>query len=640
MTVESERIQYRISVISIAVIFLMGIIITRLLFLQVLTGAEYLRIAKENKIRIIETTAPRGSIYDRHAKPMVSNRIGLTVSINKTQFDTSKKDYAELQSVINNLSGVLGMPVPDIKKKLENVHIGPYQPVPIKEDIPQETAIFIKEHELEFPHVSIDGQPIREYANGSLAAHILGYLGEISDKELKDKKYKGYSLGDVIGREGVERSYEKYLAGVKGEGRIEVNAEGYPISSLVIRKPQAGKNVYLTIDKDLQNLSESLLADALEQARNAYDQDSKKYYKAPAGAVVVMNPNNGEVLAMASQPSYDPGLFTRGVTPQDWQVLNDPNNHYPLNNRAMTNSYPPGSTIKVITSAAAMQEGIASAGSEYDCAGKWTGAGDQWPQFCWLRTGHGHLTLEEGIIESCDTVFYEIGLQFYRLIGQKGEKMQEWAAKFGLGSPTGIDLPGEDGGRIPTSAWKKKWNKDNDPQYQVWYPGDSTNMAIGQGDVLATPLQMAVVYSAVANGGVVYKPHVVKRVESANKDWIKEIKAEKVRDLGISADVLGIIRSDLEQVITDGTGKTAFQGFSFSTVTVGGKTGSAEMYGRQANAWFAAVAPADKPQYVVVVMIEEGGHGVSAAAPVARKIIENIYGLRSDSDIRIESTVD
>jgi penicillin-binding protein 2 len=636
---ENEMAGRRLSIIALVVLVAFVTIIARLLYLQVIKGTEYVTIATENKIRLVALDAVRGDVFDRNGTLMVGNRSSFVVSMTDVQAAMGEDEAKQRQETIRKLGGALGMTPKQVEGRLENLSLDPYKPVPIKEDVGEQVAVYIKEHQLEFPHVIIEGKPVREYPQGNVGAHILGYLGEVTEEELKDKDYKDYSLGDVIGREGVELSYENELAGTSGEQRIEVNAAGYPVSTFNVNKPKPGQDITMTIDKNLQALSEDLLAQALELARRAYDADTKKNYEAPAGAVVVMNPNNGEILALASQPTYDPRVFTHGISDADWKALNDPNNHYPLNNRAVTNSFPPGSTIKVVMSSAAMQEGIASAGSEYMCNGKWTGAGDQWPQFCWLKEGHGELTLEEGIIESCDSVFYEIGLAFYRAISSKGEKMQEYMYKFGLGKPTGIDLPGEDGGRIPTKSWKKSWNKDN-PEYQVWYPGDSTNMVIGQGDVLATPLQMACIYSAVANGGTLYKPHIVSKVTDSSGKITRSVKGEKVRNVGIDPEILAIVRDDLVQVVTHGTGQSPFAGFPLDSIPVAGKTGSAESYGKQANAWFAAYAPADKPQYVVVVMIEEGGHGSSAAAPLARRIFENIYGITSDSDIRIESTVD
>jgi penicillin-binding protein 2 len=636
---ENELVERRIAVVGLMILIAAIVILVRLLFLQVIQGREFVAIATENKVREVALDAVRGDVYDRNGVLMVGNRPSYVVSMTDVQAAMSAADIKEQNDVINRLAGVLGVTPAAIKERLNNRRIDPYKPVPVKEDVNEQVAVYLKEHQLEFPHVLIEGKPIREYPNGNTGAHILGYLGEVTDEELKQTKFKDYHMGDAIGREGVELSYEKELAGKSGLERIEVNAAGYPVSSMTIRNPKPGQDITMTIDKNLQALSEGLLAEALVQARQAYDESSQKYYNAPAGAVVVLDPNNGEILAMASQPSYDPRLFSHGISDTDWKTLNDPANHFPLNNRAMANSYPPGSTIKGITASAALQEGVASAGTEYNCTGKWTGAGEQWPQFCWLKTGHGRLSLEEGIIQSCDTVFYEIGLAFYKLISAKGEKMQEYAANFGLGKPTGVDLPGEDAGRIPTKEWKRKWNK-NDPEYQIWYPGDSTNMAIGQGDVLATPLQMANAYAAIANGGTLYKPHIIKKVISPDKGAASEIKPSKIRNVGIDPPILGIVRDDLVQVITDGTGKSAFAGWPLDSIPVAGKTGSAEMYGKQASAWFVAYAPANKPQYVVAVMIEEGGHGVSAAAPVARKILESLFGLSSDSEIRIESTVD
>ncbi len=636
---ENEMAERRLAVISITILVAFLIIVARLLFLQVIMGREYVAIATENKIREVPIDAVRGGVYDRNGTLMIGNRASYVVAMTDVQAAMDDDDIRQQKDTVKKLAAMLGMTPEQVKLRLENKNIDPYKPVPIKEDVSEQVAVSIKEHQLEFPHVIIEGKPVREYPQGNVGAHILGYLGEVTGDELKQKKFSKYNLGDVIGREGVELSYENELAGNNGKQRIEVNAAGYPVASMDVKKPSPGKDITMTIDANLQALSENLLAQALEQARQAYDTTSKKDYNAPAGAVVVMNPNNGEIYALASQPTYDPRLFTNGISDADWKALNDPANHYPLNNRAVTNSFPPGSTIKAMMASAAMQEGIASSQSEYNCTGKWTGAGDQWPQFCWLPEGHGKLTLDEGIVQSCDTVFYEIGLAFYKSIGVKGEKMQDYLYRFGLGKPTGVDLPGEDGGRIPTKAWKKTWNK-NDPEYQIWYPGDSTNMAIGQGDVLATPLQMACAYSAIANGGTLYRPHIVKRVTTPGGKVVEDIKSHKVRNVGVDPEIIGIVQDDLRQVVSNGTAKTAFEGFPLDSIPIAGKTGSAESYGKQANAWFAAYAPANKPQYVVIVMIEEGGHGVSAAAPVARKIFDNIYGLTSDASIRIESTVD
>jgi penicillin-binding protein 2 len=639
MIYENEMAERRMGAITITILVAFLIIVARLLFLQVIKGTEYVAIATENKIREVPIDAVRGGVYDRNGVLMIGNRSSFVVSMTDVQAAMGDDEIRQQRATVLKLAGVLGMTPEQVKLRLNNKNIDPYKPVPIKDDVTEQIAVYIKEHQLEFPHVIIEGKPVREYPQGNVGAHILGYLGEVTGDELKQKKFSKYNLGDVIGREGVELSYENELGGTSGKQRIEVNAAGYPVSSMIVKKPSPGQDVTMTIDANLQALSENLLAQALEQARQAYDTSSKKNYNAPAGAVVVMNPNNGEIYALASQPSYDPRLFTNGISAGNWKALNDPANHYPLNNRAVTNSFPPGSTIKAMMASAAMQEGIASSQSEYNCTGIWQGAGAQWPQYCWLAGGHGKITLDEGIVQSCDTVFYEIGLAFYKSIGAKGEKMQEYLKRFGLGQPTGIDLPGEDAGRVPTKDWKKKWNK-NDPEYQIWYPGDSTNMAIGQGDVLATPLQMAVAYSAIANGGTIYKPHIVKKIATPAGQTVKAVGGEKVRNVGVDPAIIQIVQNDLQQVVLTGTGKTAFDGFPLGTVPVAGKTGSAESYGKQANAWFCAYAPANKPQYVVVVMIEEGGHGVSAAAPVARKIFDSLYGLSSDAGIRIESTVD
>ena len=358
---ESEMVERRLAVLTIIILGVFLVIVTRLLFLQVIKGSEYVSIARDNKVRVVSLDAVRGGVYDRNGVLMVGNRPSYVVSMTDVQAEMDEEEIEQREKIIKRLAGVLGLTTPQVKKRLENLQIDPYKPVPIKEDVTEQVAVYIKEHQLEFPHVIIEGKPIREYPQGNVGAHILGYLGEVTEEELKEKEFSDYNIGDVIGREGVELSYEQELAGISGEKRIEVNAAGYPVSSFTVSNPKPGQDVTMTIDKNLQALSEDLLAQALTLAREAYDQETKKNYAAPAGAVVVMNPNNGEILALASQPSYDPRVFAHGITDADWKALNDPANNYPLNNRAVTNSFPPGSTIKVVTAAAAMQEGVAGA---------------------------------------------------------------------------------------------------------------------------------------------------------------------------------------------------------------------------------------------------------------------------------------
>jgi penicillin-binding protein 2 len=506
------------------------------------------------------------------------------------------------------------MSLVDIEKKLKEKTADPLKPRVIKEDVDKKTVVYIKEHQADFPGVRIQVEAIRDYPNGGLAAHIIGYVGEISEDELKEKEYKDYSLGDIIGKTGVEREYELFLKGEKGEQKLEVNANGDSLKILSSKDPVPGYNLVLTVDKDIQQVTEEALAQAIDLAHK------QKYPNAQAGAAVVMNPKTGEIIAMASYPSYDPSLFVGGISSEDWSRLTSKESNYPLNNRAIMCSYPPGSTFKVVTGAAGLAEKLITANTRFRCAGKWTGMGTRWAKYCWRRSGHGFIDFNVGIIQSCDIYFYEVGYKFYKT-GQ--EKLQEWARKFGLGSLTKIDLPFETTGRVPDKAWKKAWNKNNS-EFQTWMPGDTVNLAIGQGDLLVTPLQLANVYSVIANGGILYRPHVAKTLLTCDGKVSHKFKPEPMRNLGLDETVIKTLQKDLELVCERGTGAGAFSGFPRR---VAGKTGTAQVKGKDDFAWFACYAPVEDPQYVVVVMVEQGGHGGSTAAPAARQILSKIFSV-------------
>jgi len=324
---------------------------------------------------------------------------------------------------------------------------------------------------------------------------------------------------------------------------------------------------------------------------------------------------------MASAPTYDPGKFLNGISDEEWARLTDKASEYPLNNRAIMAAYPPASSFKAITAAAALKNGLATPHSYFHCSGRWEGLGKQWGKWCWLHSGHGNLDLTEGIVKSCDSVFYEVGKRFYET---KGEKLQAFCRTMGLGSRTGIDLPGEVSGRVPDAAWKKAYNK-NYPEYQAWLGGDTVNMAIGQGDLLLTPLQLANAYATLAHGGKIMKPHVLKSVLASDGKPAVETSPSVVGTAGLSAANLAALRSALVGVTEYGTGKGAFAGFP---IQVAGKTGTAQVKGKADYAVFACYAPANKPRYAVAVMIEQGGHGGSVAGPAARQILSKLFRVR------------
>ena len=334
---------------------------------------------------------------------------------------------------------------------------------------------YLAEHESEFPGVEIQARAVREYPLGQQAAHVLGYTGEVSEEQLEEEEFEDYVLGDIVGKTGAELEFESVLQGTKGYRRFEVDATGSPRRIIEEGDPIPGSDVVLTIDSDVQAVAEQALVNAMEDAhKDDYDE-------ARAGAAVALNVKTGEVIAMASAPTYDPTLFLGGISQANWEALNDEDSEYPLTNRTMMALYPPASTFKAFTGLAGLQYGVTGEWSKYYCPGKWTEMGEQWPKWCWLRAGgHKDISFHQGVVESCDTVFYEIGYEFYK---QGDEKLQKFSREFGFGQSTGIDLPGEVDGRVPDAAWKTDFN-ENYPEYQKWLPGDTVNMAIGQGDML------------------------------------------------------------------------------------------------------------------------------------------------------------
>lgn len=602
----SDKIQRRLAFLGLFAFIVFGILLSRLWYLQVLAGDKYTKLAEENRIRRVAFEAPRGIIYDRKGVVLVDNRPGLAVTLLPKVFYKKKK-------VIDGLSQVLQMSTDEIEKKMEEKETDPFSPRVIKEDAGEEVVTFLKEHQADFSGIGIKVNAIRSYPYRSLAAHILGYLGEISEKELEEKRYQGYALGDVIGKTGVEYQYESFLKGEKGRQHLEINAVGRPLRVLSSRSPKSGNNLVLTLDKNIQQAAESALVDAINQAK------MHKHKSANAGAAVVMDPRNGEILAMASYPNYEPSLFVGGVSARTWEALNSRESNYPLHSRAFMSAYPPGSTFKPITGLAALAENMTSPGMTFLCTGSWARMGGKWLKYCWKKSGHGRISFVQGIVLSCDVVFYELGYKFYK---QGGELLQQWSRHFGLGSPLGVDLPSEVSGRVPDKVWKKTYFKDR--RRQVWVPGDTVNMAIGQGDLLVTPLQLATAYSAIANGGIVFRPHLVKSISTYDGKEVVQYSSQEIARLPLSKANIKVMQKSLEMVTTKGTAALAFAGFP---IPVAGKTGTAQVMGKDDMAWFVGYAPADDPQYVVLVMVEQGGHGGSTSAPAVRRILGEIFHL-------------
>lgn len=607
MSTYREQLKGRFAVLGVLVLVVLGGLSVQLWKMQVLSGSKFAAAAESNRVRQVSLPAPRGRILDTKGRPLVTNRSVMVV--------TAESTISQDTTLVARLSDAIGVSVADIQKKLASYKQDRLAPHVLRTDVPMSVASFLLEHQTAFPGVSVDQSAVREYPNGSLAAHVLGYTGEISEAQLAAKTLPDAASGDVVGKTGVEAYYDKVLEGEKGFRRFEVDNQGQIRSVLAEGAPRAGMDVELTIDKDVQASAEKALVNAIAEAHR------QGFTKAKGGAAVVLDVKTGAIVAMASVPTYDPSAFLGGVSSAEWKKLNAASSQYPLTNRAVSSAYPPGSTFKAIVAMAGLQAHIITPNTVFNCPGLWTGLGKQWAKWCWLHSGHGNESLVGAIEQSCDSYFYELGKRFYQT---KGEKLQAFARSVGFGDTLGVDLPGEVGGRVPDAAWKKSYNQ-NYPEYQQWLPGDTVNMAIGQGDLLVTPLQLANYYATLANGGHVLKPHVLQAVLGSDGTRAMTATTTVMATPGLTPANLATLRRALLGVTTVGTGAGAMRGFA---VPVAGKTGTAQMAGKDDYALFACFAPANKPRYAVVVTIEQGGHGGSVAEPAARRILSKLFSLK------------
>ena len=638
-----DRVRLRLTVIGVVVLAMFGVLIARLWFLQILAGSTYANAAEHNRVRIVAVEAPRGRILDDKGRVLVKNRTALAVCIARDDLPKSPKAALTLKK---RLATLLGMTVKQINLRLADRRTSPYKPSVLAEDVPQSAIFTIRERQEDFPGVQTLTLPVRTYPFGTLAAQILGYVGETNQTELKT--LKGYQLGDSIGRTGIERTYEQYLRGTPGLQKLEVDASGRVLGTLGDNLPQPGDDVRLSIDADVQRVAEQALFQGIERARSRVFPATGQSFLAPAGAAVVLNAKTGAVVAMASYPTYDPSKFVGGVSDSYWSFLNDPKNNFPLLDRAMQAAYPPGSTFKPILATAALATGAGSPNGRYPCQTDFR-FGDR--VFHNWQPRNASITIQQSLIESCDTVYYNFArnwwLQENHQVGlnqQPYETMQVWARKFGLGAATGIDLPQETIGILPGRAYRQayweankkfycdEFNKTHSLLYEdlcqrgyLWRGGDALNMAIGQGDVDATPLQMAVVYAAVANGGNVLVPHIGMQIVTPAGKVVKTIGPVVRLRVGAPVSAVQYVQRALAQVPVKGTAVFPYRGWPFSAIPVAAKTGSAEIVGKQPFSWFASYAPANNPQYVVVAVVEQAGFGSQVAGPVVRRIMDQLF---------------
>lgn len=614
----------RLKVLASVLAFMFAALTTRLWFLQVLAGEDYAKRARSNLYEVAPIPAPRGKILDRTGKELVTNRASTVVTVDKQKVRNA-------EALLLRLSSVLGVSAEELAERLNDPDYGPYEPVPVYDDATDEQVVYLAEHRREFPGVDYREVGVRAYPFGSLAAHIMGYLGEIGPKELGSPAFPKYRPGQLVGRGGVEQKYERWLHGEDGYRAFEVNALGKETRGLRRRDPVPGDDLVVTIHHGIQQVAESSLREGVQAAKQIVHEETGRYLRAPAGAVVVLDPNNGQIMAMASYPTYDPRVFYEGLSQREWEQLNNPSRNFPLNNRAIQAAYPPGSTLKPFVAAAAIEAGYANPNGFYPCPAEFMVPGDTSKTVFrnWRDIDSGVISFARSLIDSCDTVFYQFGLEFYRERKIRGELLQQQMRGWGFARETGIDLTSEARGRVPDQKWKKIIHEKAPDLYpdQIWYPGDTINMSIGQGDLLVTPLQLATAFGALTNGGTLHQPHIGLRVQDPSGQVLEEMSQGEPSQVPSDKRTLRAIRDALRHVPSSGTAAGAFIGFPLSSVPVAGKTGTAEVQGKQPHSWFAAAAPANQPQYVVVAVVEEGGHGSEVAAPIVRRIFEGVFGL-------------
>lgn len=575
----------RLRVLGMLMVLVIAVLIGRAGYLQIYEGEYYAGLADGNRIRIIPSVAPRGTFYDRNGQLLVTNRPGFTVSL--LPLTSPIKD-----EVIARLSQLLGVPVEDIKDKIAG-HSG-FNPIRIKTDVTPDIVSIIEEQKELYPGVMIENTPIRDYVLKQEGAHTFGYVSEINDQELEEKKADGYKSGDIIGKFGLEKIYDKYVRGEDGGDQVEVDVSGKPVKRLGRKVPVPGADLVLTIDKDLQTAAEKAVDARLAEIH------------ASAAAAVVMNPQTGEVLALVSRPAFDPNLFAHGISSKDWAKLNN-NPFHPMDDKAISGEYPPGSTFKIVTGTAALTEGKVTPEEKiFD-------SGHHWiiPKGNAEGEALGWIDFQEALAHSDNVYFYEMGNR----LGI--DLLEKYARMFGLGQRTGIDLPYEAKGLVANREYKKKNFEDGD-----WYLSETFDAAIGQGFNLVTPLQAAMVMGEIAADGKRYKPHLVSRIQTQNGEVIKEFQPELLSELQVPANVIRLVQEGLHDVTKFGTAASTFRGFP---IDIAGKTGTAENSQGRDHGWFVAYGPYDNPNIVVAVIVEQGGFGSQSAVPIGREILEAAF---------------
>lgn len=665
----TQRSNLRLLVLAVLVASLLGTLLARSFFLQVMSSEHYAAAAADNTVREIVEPAVRGLILDQAGRPLVANRTSVVVTVDRAVLAKQDDDG---EAVIGRLAKILDIPAAQISDRLKNCGTEgakpppvcwngtPYQPVPVASDVDTQTALTIMERRGDFPGIQAKLDAVREYPApfNVNAAHILGYLGPVTEEQIAELEDSDAAdrlrRTDVVGRSGLEKVYDDTLRGTPGITSLAVDTAGNVTGVLEDKAPEAGNYVVTSVDARLQGVVEKQLVAAVQRAQ-------EQGYPGSSGAAVVVDVRNGHVLAMASYPTYDPGIWIGGVSKKQYKQLLDSDS---LSSNAMQGQFAPGSTYKVISTAAAGREGYSLYG-DYQCPSSIKVGPQVFRNF--ESSAYGRISLARALEVSCNTVFYGLAERMWKQGGginapsDGPDPIAEVASSFGLGSATGIDLPGESAGRIASREFKRenweaskdRWcanaesgypetrktdpkladfytalDKENCEDGYQWRTGDALNAAIGQGDTGVTPLQMAMAYAAIANGGTVYQPQVAKAVVSASGEVVKEFEPVVKSRIDAPKSAITFLRRSLPGVTEDGSGKTPFLGFPLGKIPVASKTGSAQVTGSDVStSWFASYAPANDPKYAVVMMVTEGGTGSKTSGPSVRKIYEALFGV-------------
>jgi penicillin-binding protein 2 len=624
----TPQLALRIGILGIFAVTIFCVLFFRLWALQVISGDKYLEEARNNQIRTFRAPAQRGSILDRNGKVLVSNVPGTAVQLWPAALDDVSAERRDL--TLRRVARLLGIRYRTIVRELDERKNDPLTPITVKTQVPAATVDFLLEHQADFPGVQIAQISLRHYGQGALAPQILGYVGEISKEQLAAKEKEGYAPGDRIGQAGVEGAYDPYLRGLPGIGRVYVDALGRVKSAREFEQlPEAGDNVRLTIDADLQRTAQDALAYGIRIAH----EDGK--WAADGGALVAMDPNTGEILALASNPTFDPSVYVGRVKQRDLNRLKDPSANHPTLDRAVAGVYPAGSTWKPVTALAALEAGLLAPDEIIQCTGKEVVDGQTFTN--WDPYANEPMTLRTALAASCDTFFYQVGLRFYE---RPDSPLQKWARSMGFGRPTGLDIGPEETGLVPTPAWRRRYFKSEIDK--IWTSGDSVQLAIGQGDLLVTPLQMTRFYAMLANGGKLVEPHVVKSVEEPGNEGqppvvLRPYAPKPAKDVGLNPTALHVVQEGLYAATHESYG-TSSGIFGAFPVPVAGKTGTAEKFvrmpgyqGLQDQAWWCGYGPYANPKLVVCALIENGGHGGVAAAPAALQVFQKFFKVDPNS---------